>query len=132
MAQSFVSESSISGVPPFWQSHSIDLSTPWKDWGDMFQLALIAKENIDSLLNPLEFLEPDILQLAGEPQNKSTTAKTERLARNAEVKSRFSDCESSPIKLRTKIFNGMRIEEANKKIQSMLYLALESENKRVF
>ena len=122
------------GVPPFWQLHTIDPPTPWEDWREMFPLASIARENIDidTLLNPLEFLNPEILQLEEELQNESTTAKTERFARNAEERNRFRDSENVRIKLETKTFNGKRMEDADKKIGSMLYLALGGEDKRFF
>ena len=99
----------------------------------MFKLALIAKENIDidNSIKPLEFLKPEILHMKEELQNEPTTAKTERLARNAEERSSINDSENSRTKLETKTFNGIRVEKADKKIRSMPYLALCSECKRV-
>ena len=98
----------------------------------MFPLALLAKESIDidNVLNSLEFLKPEILQLDEEPQNDPTTAKTERLARNSEERSRFNNFENTRIKLETKTFKEMRMEEADKKICSMQYLAPGSEGRR--
>ena len=46
MAQSS-NESNVRGIPPFWQNHTVDPPIPWEDWSDLFQLAIIAKENID-------------------------------------------------------------------------------------
>ena len=54
----------------------------------MFQLALTDRENIETLLNPLKFLKPEKLQIEVEQQNKSTTTKSERLAKNLEEKKR--------------------------------------------
>ena len=89
------------GVSPFWQSHIIDIPIPRDDWRDMFQLALIAKENIDidNFVIPLEILKPENLHLEEEPQNESSSANTERLARNAEERNRFIDSENARIKL---------------------------------
>ena len=63
----------------------------------MFPLALLAKGSIDidSEINSLEFLEPEILQLDEEPQNDATTAKTERLPRNSEERSRFNNFDNT-------------------------------------
>ena len=122
------------GVLPVWQSNTIDSSTPWEDWRDMFQLALLDKENIDidNLLNPLELVKQEILKLEEEPQNESKTVKTERLARSAEERNRFKDSENAQITLERKTFKGMRMEEADKKTSSVLYLALGIKGKRVF
>ena len=46
MAQS-TNESNVRGIPLFWQNHTVDPPIPWEDWSDLFQLAIIAKENID-------------------------------------------------------------------------------------
>ena len=56
----------------------------------------IAKGNIyiENPLNPSDRLKAEILQLEEEQQNKSTTAKTERIARNIEEKRRFDESES--------------------------------------
>ena len=100
----------------------------------MFQLALIAKESTDinNFLIPLEILKPEILKLEEEPQNESISAKTERLARNVEERNRFNDSENARIKLEIMTFNGMQMDEADKKIRTMLYLALGSEGKKFF
>ena len=96
----------------------------------MFNLAFIAKENIDNdnLLNPLNFLKLETLQLL----NDSKTAKAERISRNLQEKRRFKESEKIRIKIETKTFNRMRMEEADKKIRSLLYLSLWSEGKRMF
>ena len=70
-AQSSVSKSGLKGVHSFWQTHTVVPPTPWTKKSDMFQLALNAKENnnIDNLLNSLNFLKPETLQLDEEQQN---------------------------------------------------------------
>ena len=65
----------MSGGLPFWQTHTIDPPAQWENWRDMFQLASIAKENIDKyiLLNPLEILKKEELQMEEEPQKEPAT-----------------------------------------------------------
>ena len=55
-----------------------------------------------------------------------------RMDRNAQEKRRYDEEESASIKSETKKFNGMRLEEADKKLRSVLYLALGNEGKRIF
>ena len=52
MAQS--NESNVRGVPFFWPNHTLEPPRSWTQWSDQFQLAIIAKENldIDSLNGP--------------------------------------------------------------------------------
>ena len=54
------------------------------------------------------------------------------LGRNFREQNRFDDKETASIKTETKQFNGMRIEEADKKLLSILYLALGNEGKKIF
>ena len=72
----------------------------------MFQLALIAKENIDidNSLNPLEILKTENLQPEREPQNHSSSAKTKRLVRNAEERNKLNDSEDARIEIETETF----------------------------
>ena len=102
MAQS-LSESRMRGVPPFWQNRTIEPPIPWEEWSDMFQLALIAKENIDinNLLNPSDrkIVTPATFEKA--PDSKSAD-KAARLARNIEEKRRYEDEENALIKSKQK------------------------------
>ena len=55
-----------------------------------------------------------------------------RLERNTQEQRRYDEEETASIKTETKKFSGMRIEEADKKLRSVLYLALGNEGKRIF
>ena len=48
----------MSGVPPFWQNHTLDQPFPWEKWSDLIQLALRDKENIDPLWSCLYLIDP--------------------------------------------------------------------------
>ena len=52
--------------------------------------------------------------------------------RNTQEQRRYDEEESASIKTETKKFDGMRLEEADKKLRSVLYLALGNEGKRIF
>ena len=134
MAQSNSNESNVRGIPSFWQNHTVDPPIPWEEWSDLFQLAIIAKENIDieNLLNPTERYHPPPPTLENRPENESDAQKTSRIERNIQEQKRFDDEEMASIKSETKKFNGMRLEEADKKLRSILYLALGNEGKKIF
>ena len=133
MAQSS-NESNVRGIPPFWQNHTVDPPIPWEDWSDLFQLAIIAKENIDieNLLNPSERHHPLPPNLENSTDGETDTQRRSRLERNSQEQRRYDEEETASIKTETKKFNGMRIEEADKKLRSVLYLALGNEGKRIF
>ena len=48
------------GLPSFWQNQTVDPPIPWEEWNDLFQLAIIAKENVDieKLLNSIKRPNP--------------------------------------------------------------------------
>ena len=54
------------------------------------------------------------------------------MERNIQEQRRYDDEEAASTKSETKKLNGMRIEEADKKLRSILYLALGNEGKRIF
>ena len=120
MAQSNSNESNVRGIPSFWQNHTVDPPIPWEEWSDLFQLAIIAKENIDieNLLNPTERYHPPPPTLENPPKNESDAQKTSRIESNIQEQKRFNDEEMASIKLETKKFNGMRLEEADKKTKT--------------
>ena len=122
------------GIPSFWQNHTVDPPIPWEEWSDLFQLAIIAKENIDieNLLNSSVGYHPLPPTLENPPENESDAQKTSRIERNIREQKRFDDEEMASIKSETKKFNGMRLEEADKKLRSILYLALGNEGKKIF
>ena len=112
----------------------MDPPIPWKDWSDLFQLAAMAKENIDkeNLLIPTERYHQQSPLLEKLPDSEPETQEVSRLDRNLREQERFDDEESASLKPETKRFNGMRIEEADKKLQSILYLALGNEGEKIF
>ena len=132
MAQSN-NESKVRGIPPFWQNHTVDPPIPWEDWSDLFHLAIVAKENIDSenLLNPSERHHPQPPNLENPMDGETENQRQLRMDRNAQEQRRYDEEESASIKSETKKFNGMRIE-AYKKLRSVLYRALGNEGKRIF
>ena len=77
MAQSNSNELNVRGIPSFWQNHTVDPPIPWEEWSDLFQLAMIAKENIDidNLLNPIERYHPHSPVLENPPENETETQK---------------------------------------------------------
>ena len=133
MAQS-TNESNVRGIPPFWQNHTVDPPIPWEDWGDLFQLAIVAKENIDieNLLNPSERHHPQHPNLENPTDGETDTQRRSRMERNNQEQRRYDEEESTSIKTETKKLNGMRLEEADKKLRSVLYIALGNERKRIF
>ena len=112
----------------------MDPPIPWEEWSDLFELAIIAKENIDieNLLNQTERYHPLPPALENPPKNQTDFQKTSRLERNIREQNRYDDEEMASIKSETKKCNGMRLEEADKKLTSILYLALENERKKIF
>ena len=134
MAQPNSNESNVRGILSFWQNHTVDPPIPWEEWSDLYQLAIIAKENIDieNLFNPTERYHPPPPTLQYPPENESDAQKTSRIERNIREQKRFDDEEMASIKSETKKFNGMRLEEADKKLRSILYLALGNEGKKIF
>ena len=47
MAQSNSNDSNLRDIHSFWQNQMVDPLIPWEEWDDLFQIAVIAKENID-------------------------------------------------------------------------------------
>ena len=134
MTQTNSNESNMRGIPSFWQNHTVDPPTPWEEWSDLFQLAIIAKENIDmeNLLKPTERYHPQRPVLENPPEKESDPQKTSRLERNIREQKRYDDEEMASIKSETKKFNDMRLEEADRKLRSILYLALGNEGMKKF
>ena len=97
----------------------VDPPIPWEEWSDLFQLAIIAKENIDieNLLNPTERYHPLPPELENPPENETDSQKTSRLERNIREQKRYDDEEMASINSETKKFNGMRLEEMDKKLR---------------
>ena len=133
MAQSH-NESSMRVIPPLWQNHTVNPPIPWEDWSDLFHLAIIAKENVDieNLLSPSERHHPRPPKLENRRKPNRNSKRKTRLERNIPEQKRYDDEQAASIKSKIKKLNGMRIEEADKKLRSILYLALGNEGKRIF
>ena len=133
MAQSN-NESNVRGKPSFWQNHTVDLPIPWEDWSDLFHLAIIAKENIEikNLLNPSERHHPQPPNLENPMDGETDNQRQSRIERKPQEQRRYDKEESASIKSETKNVTGMRLEESDKKVRSVLYLALGNERKRIF
>ena len=119
-------------IPPFWQNHTVD--APWEGWSDFFHLAIIAKENVDiqNLLNSSEKHHPLPPALENPTENESEIQRKTRTKRNIQVQKRYDDDEAASIKTETEKINKMRIEEADKKLRFILYLALGNKGKQIF
>ena len=126
-------ESNVRGIPSFWQNNTVDPPIPWEDWSDLFHLAKIAKENIDieNLLNPSERHHPQPPNLENPMDGETDNQRRSRMERNTQEQRRYDKEESASIKSETKKFNGMRLEEADKTLRSVLHLALGNEGKRI-
>ena len=133
MAQSN-NESNVRGNPPFWRNHTVDPPIPWEDWSDLFHLAIIVKENIDieNQLNPSEKHHAQPPTLENPTNNESQSQRKSRIDRKIQEQRRYDEKETASIKSETKKFNGVRIDEADKKLRWILYLALGNEEKRFF
>ena len=81
MAQSDSNEPNVRSIPSLWQNHTVDPPIPWEEWSDLFQLAIIAKENIDieNLLNLTERYHPLPPTLENPPENESDSQKISAL-----------------------------------------------------
>ena len=106
----------------------------WEDWSDLFQLAIIATENIviKNILNPSERHHPQSPILENLTDGETDSQRRSSMERNTQEQRRYDKEESASIKSETKKFNGMRLEEADKKLRSVLYLALGNEGIRIF
>ena len=131
MAQS--NDSNVRGIPPFWPNHTLEPPHAWTQWSDQFQLAIIAKENLDleSLHGP-EIPETQIPILEQATGSESDAEKANRESSNKSTMKQYEPAEEKRINEEKRKFNGMRRTEADKKLRSILFLALGSEGKRVF
>ena len=132
MAQSST-DSNLQGIPAFWPNHTVEPPTQWTNWIDQFHLAIIAKENldIDNLKEPLE-QETTIPILEGAQDSENEPQRKAREARNKETMRIYDQSEEKRMVEEKRKLRGMRRYEADKKVRSILYLALGAEGKRVF
>ena len=131
MAQSI--DSNVRGIPPFWPNHTLKPPHAWTQWSDQFQLAIIAKENLDleSLHGP-EIPETQISILEQATGSETDAERAIRENRNKNAMKQYESAEENRINEEKRKFNGMRRTKADKKLRSILFLALGSEGKRVF
>ena len=132
MAQS-TTDSNLRGIPAFWPYHTVEPPTQWNNWIDQFLLAIIAKENldIDNLKEPLKG-ETTIPVLESAQESETDPQRKAREARNKETMRVYEHAEDKRLAEEKGKFGGMRRYEADKKVRSILYLALGAEGKRVF
>ena len=96
-------------------------------------MAIIAKENLDlENLHGPEIPETQIPFLEQATGSESDTEKANGENRNKNAMKQYESAEEKRINEEKRKFNGMRRTEADKKLRSILFLALGSEGKRVF
>ena len=120
MAQS--NDSNVRGIPPFWPNHTLEPPHAWTQWSDQFQLAIIAKENLDleSLHGP-EIPETQIPILEQATGSESDAEKANRESRNKSTMKQYEYTKEKRINEEKKKFNGMRRTEADKKLRSIFF-----------
>ena len=116
MAQS-TTDSNLWGIPAFWPNHTIEPPTQWNNWIGQFDLAIIAKENldIDNLKVPLE-LETTIPILEGAQESETDPQRKAREARNKKTMRVYEHAEDKRLAEEKRKFRGMRRFEADKKL----------------
>ena len=121
------------GNSRLWPNHTIEPPIQWNNWRNQLHLAIIAKKNSDkdNLKEPLE-LETTIPILEGAQESENEPQRKAREARNKETIRVYEHAEDKRIAVEKRKFGGMRRYEADKKVRSILYLALGAEGKRVF
>ena len=126
-------DSNVRGIPPFSPNQTLEPPHAWTQCKDQFQLAMIAKENLDieSLRGP-EIPEMQIPILEQATDSESDTERANRDNRNKNAMKQYESAEEKRINEEKRKFNEMKRTEADKKLRSILFLALGSEGKRVF
>ena len=106
----------------------------WEECSDLFHLAIIAKENVDieNLLNPSERHHTLPPTLENPTENESENQRKTLKGRNIQEQKQYDGEEAASSKTETKKVNRMRIEEADNKLRSIIYLALGNEGKPIF
>ena len=110
----------------------MDPPIPREERSDLFHLAIISKENMDiiNLINSSERHYPQPPNLENPTDSELYYQRKSRIDRNIQEERRYDEEETVSIKTETKKFNGMRMDEVDKKLRSILYLALRNEKKR--
>ena len=132
MAQS-TTDSNLRGIPAFRPNHTVEPPTQWNNWIDQFHLAIVAKENLD-INNLKESVEgkTTLPILEGAQESETDQQRKAREARNKEVMRVYGHAEEKRLAEEKRKFGVMRRYEAEKKVRSILYLALGAEGKRFF
>ena len=117
----------MSGIASFWPNHTFEPPHFWTQWSDQFQLAIITKENLDiDSLNGPEVPETQIIILEQPTASDLDTDRASREARNKNALKLYEADKEKRVKQEKKKFKGMRRAEADKKLSSILVLALGS------
>ena len=91
MAQS--NESSLRGVPAFWPNHTMEPPQSWTHWSDQFQLAIIAKKNLD--IDNLSGQEVPQSQISILEQSTGSEPENERASREARNRATMKSYEAA-------------------------------------
>ena len=92
MAQS--NDTNVRGFPHFWPNHTLEPAHAWSQWSDQFQLAIIAKENLDlESLNGPEIPETQIPILEQATGSESDTERTNRENSNKNALKQYESAE---------------------------------------
>ena len=109
---------------PFWPNHTLEPPHSWTQWSDQFQLAIIAKENLDiESLNGPEVPETQTPILEKATGSESDTERATRETRNKNARKHYDAAEEKRINEEERKIKGMRWTEADKKLRSILFLA---------
>ena len=82
MAQS--NDSNVRGIPPFWSNHTLEPPHARTQWSDQFQLAIIAKENLD--IESLHGPEAPETQIPNLEQTTGSESGTDRASKETRKK----------------------------------------------
>ena len=91
MAQSNSNESNVRCIPSFKQNDTVYPAFPWEDRSDLFQLAVVAKENhnIENFLNPIKKISSTNTTLENPPDSETQKQKATRLDRDLTMKNQL-------------------------------------------
>ena len=118
----------------FWNNTSSENQHDWERWSEKFQLTIIAKDSVDieDVINPAvrtELVYP-MAEPADPSEDQARRAEKEEHHRiailnyNEEMRRRRAEDNAK--------FNGLQIEDIDKKLKSQLYLALGKEGQKCF
>ena len=129
MAQSNVSN--LRGFPAFWPNHTMEPPQSWSHWSDPFQLAIMANENLD--IDNISGPEVPESQIPILEQSTGSESEKERNSREARIRITMNSYEAAQFKRisdETKKFGGLRRAEADKKLRSIICIALGKKRRK--